>query len=210
MRQLIEIVGDFIYATDDSGKTFVVHKSRYTAPILVENFGDDFVLMDARSINSRYDIIARAKKYCYVGQKHIISHGEFVDVKCALRMHNIYIENDEIIPRSIFDLIVPGNQISIFGVTFGNGVALNNKFTIPISEWKEPTKIYSIITRGDHILINGNEFCINDIKRLLREYYYSSSEIIFTKTYVRNGKNIFSGGFLLNLMNKNMLLNTYQ
>lgn len=195
MKQSIEIIEDLIYATDDcSRRTFVLPKNKFREPVSVEN---DNLLSGIGAKYSRNLVIDCAKKNSAVSQKYIIRCGEFVDVKRALQVFDIYIENDEIIPQSILKLIAGGEQVYV------NGKKLSDEFAIPTSEWKEPTKSYSIRTRSDYVLINVNEYHQDDVKRVLHKYnnrYNKISEVIFTETHVQYGKDMLSGGFLLNLM----------
>ena len=201
MKQLIEIVGDFIHVTGDTGKILAIPKTCFPGAYVGVSYDDLLLLVcDGGNFHHTKETLFKfASGYSDINEKWIIIAGEFIDIKRVCESVNIYIGDDEIVPKLILrQFTKDGNNLCIKGVRINSG-----EFAIPVHEWKEPTKKIPITKGLEHwLIIDGTEYHRNSIKQMLQKKFprYHDSPFLMDGCYMNTENIPFSGGYLSNLM----------
>jgi hypothetical protein len=206
MKSLIQFRDEFIYVTEEiSGKTYVILQSLYNdGHCTMENVEEFLIIKGVRL--SVDDLIEVAKRFCYYNKKYIIIHGEFMDVKKLFENYDIYIENDEIIPKKILktiDIDIDIDQKSGYDDIYIKDNKVNGSdFSIPTEEWIAPTKKYTVSHSSETIYIDDNRYNENNIRNcLIHKGLISGGYLILIFGVFRTGNGkIFSPGFINKLM----------
>ena len=206
----LQIVGNFIFAKDDSdGKFYVIPQEVYPGFKIMLSYGKFYLTGDntpgtlSLTINS---VLSKAKECTKFAPTYIIRRGQFVDIKKTLEAAGIYIEDDELIPSAIMkrfsysedkmDYLIDGRRVDGY---FDHD--------IPAEKRIAPAKEYFVYRGyGDgsyNIHVNGKKYYESDIIRKLQDKnLINGGSLIVDGNVIRSGKNekVFTGGFIDKLM----------
>lgn len=202
MKSPIIFSDEFIYVTEEiSGKTYVVLQSLYNDCHCTAEDGEEFLIFKGGRVNVD-DLIESAKRFCYYSKKYIIIHGEFMDVKKLFENYDIYIENDEIIPKKILKTIDVDQKSGYEDIYIKDNKVNGSEFSIPTEKWIAPTRNYSISHISQTFYIDDNKYNENDVRNcLIHKGLISGGYLVLIFGVIKaSNEKIFTPGFIYKLM----------